>query len=142
MRTTPVIAALVGLLALTSCGGAGRPSTEETLKRLNTAGVTCAIQDTGLALVRGKTDKSCRTPDGIEIGITRFASDGAQEAFVKNIGAQTNGTVFRVMVYDYGYVMFVPDEKLGRRVAQVMDAQSYIAANRACPQARGGICPR
>lgn len=141
MRTNPLTLALVGLLGLSACAGAGRPSADETLKRLNAAGVTCTVQDTRLKLANGAaTEKSCRTDDGIEIGITRYGSDDDQEVFLDRAGANTSGTVFTTLVYDYAYILFVPDEELGARVTNVMDAQFFDTGNAGCPQAVGGVC--
>lgn len=139
MRTTLTL--LVAAAALSGCAGAGAPTVDDALARLNSAGVACKAQDTPLRLARGRTDKSCLTDDGLEIGILGFSDSGTQKEFLKHATANAGGTVFRVLVYDYGYIMFVPTDALGARVTRVMDARSLTTTNTACPTARGGVCP-
>jgi hypothetical protein len=139
MRTTLLVSALVASLGLSACGGAGRPSAEDVLSRLNSAGVDCDVQEVALALPRGEaTEASCLTSDGREIGITTFSSYEKQKQFLETSPLGTS--VFHTVVSDFGYLLFVPDAALGKRVGDVMDAQYYTTGSKGCPTARGGVC--
>lgn len=147
MRTTPLtrhcLVVALALVGLSACAGAGRPSAGDVIDRLNAAGVECQRQDATL-VIRGdeRTEASCLTADGREIGVLTYGSDDAQEDLLEDAEARLSGSVFPVVVYDFGYVLLVPEQGLGVRVANVMDAQSYLVGSVfPCPRARGGVCP-
>lgn len=123
-RTAAVLVTFV-LATLSGCAGAGRPGAGEVIERLNAVGIACQQQQEPLD-IRGaqQTDASCLTEDGREIGVLTYDSDDAQEAFLADAASRLFRS-FPVLVYDYGYVLLVPDVQLGTRVARRMDARSY-----------------
>lgn len=123
-RTAAVLVTCV-LTGLSGCAGAGRPSAGEVIERLNAVGIACQQQQEPLD-IRGvqQVNASCLTEAGREIGVLTFDSDDAQEAFLGDAASRLSGS-FPVLVYDYGYVLLVPDAELGTRVARRMDARPF-----------------